>query len=221
MAAALLNLGNLAVEQGEYERAVALHEAGLALNRQINDAVGIALSVNNLGVALMMQGDYERAARLYEESLLLHRGLGDKLGMAYALTNLGNVACKQGDGRRATVLFGESLVLSQAMGNKLCMAESLAGLATVACMQAPCSVGARRAARLCGVVAALRSAINAPLSPADQLEFEATLSVAQQELGKEGCASAWAEGQAMAMDQAIAYALDAGISEPRSLVVSR
>jgi len=214
VATALLNLGNLAVEQGEYERAVALHEEGLALNRQINDAVGIALSLNNLGVALMMQGTYERAAPLYEESLSLHRGLGDKPGMAYALTNLGNVARKQGDGRRAKVLFGESLVLSQAMGNKLCMAESLAGLATVACMQAPRSVGARRAAKLCGVVAALRVAINAPLSPADQLEFDATLSVARQELGKEQCASAWAEGQAMAIEQAIAYALDAGISEP-------
>jgi tetratricopeptide (TPR) repeat protein len=214
VAAALLNLGNLAVEQGEYERAVALHEEGLALNRQINDAVGIALSLNNLGVALMMQGNDERAAPLYEESLALQRVLGDKPGMAYALTNLGNVARKQGDGRRATVLFGESLVLSQAMGNKLCMAESLAGLATVACTQAPRSVGARRAARLCGVVAALRVAINAPLSPADQFEFDATLSLAQQELGKELCASAWAEGQAMAMEQAIAYALDAGISEP-------
>ena len=214
VAASLLNLGNLAIEQGAYERAVALHEEGLALNRQINDAVGIALSMNNLGVALMMQGDYERAAPLYEESLSLHRGLGDKLGIAYALTNLGNVACKQGDRRWATVLFAESLALSQAMGNKLCIAESLAGLATVACMQAPRSVGARRAAKLCGVVAALRVAINAPLAPADQVEFDATLSVARQELGKERCASAWAEGQAMAMDQAIAYALDAGISEP-------
>jgi len=214
VATALLNLGNLAVEQGQYERAVALQEEGLALNRQINDAVGIALSLNNLGVALMMQGNYERAAPLYEESLALQRVLGDKPGMAYALTNLGNVAQKQGDGERAAVLFGESLALSQAMGNKLCMAESLAGLATVACMQAPRSAGARRAARLCGVVAALRVAINAPLSAADQFEFDATLSVAQQELGKERSASAWAEGQAMAIEQAIAYALDAGISEP-------
>ena len=213
MATSLLNLGNLAVEQGDYERAVALQEEGLALNRQINDAVGIALSLNNLGVALMMQGNDERAAPLYEESLSLQRGLGDKPGMAYALTNLGNVARKQGDGRRATALFGESLTLSQAMGNKLCMAESLAGLATVACMHVPRSAGAWRAARLCGAVAALRVAINAPLSPADQSEFDATLSVAQQELGKEIYASAWAEGQAMTIEQAIAYALDAGISE--------
>ena len=208
VATSLLNLGNLAVEQGEYERAVALHEEGLALNRYINDAVGIALSLNNLGVGLMMQGSYEHAAALYEESLALQRELGDKPGMAYALTNLGNVAQKQGDERRATALFSESLALSQAMGNKLCMAESLAGLATVACTHVPRWAGAQRAARLCGVVAALRVTIRAPLSSADQVEFDATLSVAQHELGKKICASAWAEGQAMTIAQAIAYALD-------------
>lgn len=115
---------------------------------------------------------------------------------------------KQGDERRATALFGESIVLSQAMGNKLCIAESLAGLATVACMGAPPLVGAWRAAKLSGVVAALRIAINAPLSSADQCEFDATLSVAQQELGNEACGVAWAQGQAMTIDEAIAYGLD-------------
>lgn len=213
VAALLLNLGNLAIEQGDYERAVGLHEEALALNRHINDAVGLALSMNNLGVALMMQGSHVRAASLYEESLSLHRELGDKLGMAYALSNLGSVALKQGDGPHATVLFRESLILSHAMGNRLCMAECLAGLAMVTGMHAPHTgaEGAKRVIRLCAVVATLRATINAPLSSADQREFDTMLAAAQKELSNRLYTTVWTEGQAMPLELAITYALKEGM----------
>jgi tetratricopeptide (TPR) repeat protein len=94
---ALSGAGNLAHMQGDYASARSLFEEGLALQRELGDKSGIAMSYMNLGIVANDQGDYAAARSLYEESLALHRELGDKHGMAASLVNLGIVARQQGD----------------------------------------------------------------------------------------------------------------------------
>ncbi len=62
---------------------------------------------------------------------------------------------------------------------------------------------AERSLRLAGAAAALRQNIGAPLTPAEQAKLEAILDPARQALTNTASATAWLEGWAMPMEQAI------------------
>jgi hypothetical protein len=81
------------------------------------------------------------------------------------------------------------------------IAICLAGLAGIALESQPAW-----AARLLGVVEALCETIGAPLLPAEQAHYERDRVTARDVLGQEAFAAAWAEGRAMALEQAIADA---------------
>jgi non-specific serine/threonine protein kinase len=134
-AMALNAAGNLAERQGDYERAVALHEDALVLRRERGDRQGIAASLNNLGIVAYHQGNYGRAATLHEESLALERELGDRWGVASSLNNLGIVAYLQGDYGRTVALHEEALALFRELGDNLRIATALTNLGAVVCQQ--------------------------------------------------------------------------------------
>ncbi len=65
------NLGNDALEIGDYERAANLYEESLSRKRELGDRPNIARTLATMGVAALWQGDCERATRLEEDSLAL------------------------------------------------------------------------------------------------------------------------------------------------------
>ena len=132
IAVALNNLGLVAQYQGDYTRAVALHQDCLALRREMQDTVGIALALGNLGLLARDEGDAERAAALHHESLAFRRELGDRVGEALALNNLGLVAGDQGDYERADAFFGDSLALRRELGDRNGMATTFSDWADTA-----------------------------------------------------------------------------------------
>ncbi len=134
-ATALHGSGMLAYVQGDYARAQTLHEASLAIRRELNDAAGIAASLYNLGLVAGAQGDYARAVDRYEESLAAARMAGDRRGIAAALHKLGSVADDQGDLTRATLLQEESLGILRELGDQRSVAIALNGLGLVAFAQ--------------------------------------------------------------------------------------
>ena len=209
-AASLHGLGDVAREQGDYARAAALLQESLALYRQVGDQMGTAGSLDSLGDVAHDQGDYARAAVLLQESLALYRALGDQRGTAASLHSLGDVAREQGDYARAAALLQESLALRRQAGHKRGIARCLEGLAGVG--------GARgqagRAARLYGAAAALREAIGVPLPPADRAVHDRGLAAARAGLGEAAFAIAWAAGQALPLEQAVADALEPADAPP-------
>jgi hypothetical protein len=66
--------------------------------------------------------------------------------------------------------------------------------------------------RLFGAAEALRKATERQLSVSEREEYERDLAVARSHLDERAFAAAWAEGQAMSLDQACAYAL--GVKTP-------
>ena len=106
-------LGNLLGNIGEYAVARQHHEAALALRRSLNDAEGIAGTLNNLGLIAAWLGDYQAAIALHTESLEIRRTLNDHLGSALSLSNLGDVMLAQGDFGRARELQLEALRLRE------------------------------------------------------------------------------------------------------------
>lgn len=91
-------------------------------------------------------------------------------------------------------------------GYKWGIALCLKGLAGIAATQRQ-SV---RAAWFFGASEALREVIGIPLRPVERAPYEREVSVARAQLAEQVFAAAWAEGRAMTMEQAIAYALGDG-----------
>jgi tetratricopeptide (TPR) repeat protein len=178
---------------------------------ELGDEPGIILALSRLGDIAYLQGDHERAVALIEESLAHSWEREDKEMIAWALKLLGNLAQRQSDVGRATRLLAESLALFQEWGDLLGVTAYLEGMAEVAARQGQ----PERTVRLFGAAAVLRDALGIPPYPAEQAEYEQHLSAARTQLGERTFDTAWTEGQAMSVEQAIAYALEGDMGETR------
>jgi predicted ATPase len=204
VAGRLRGLGSVACAQGDFEQAAVLLEESLTLCRQLGATFRIALALGALGLAALYQGDAERALRLFDESLVLHRQLEHTYGIAWSLHYLGRVAQLRGETERATALLSESLTMRRDLGDTAGIAGCLEGLAAVALTYRQ----AKRSAHLFGAAEFLREAIDAPLSPAERVGHDADLAAARAQADADTFAAAWAEGRAMTLEQAVAYALE-------------
>jgi hypothetical protein len=113
------------------------------------------------------------------------------------------VVLSQGDLGAARALFEESLAILRELDHKPNIAQNLERLAALAVAQAQ----SERAARLIGTAEGLRSAMGAPLPPADRAEHDRSVAAARTALGEEAFAAAWAEGRMMPLKAAVSYAL--------------
>jgi len=197
------NLGILARMQGDYERAGTLHMKGLDIRREIGDRFGIASSLINLGYMYMDQGVYEQARLHLEEALAIHREIGSKFYIAIALNNLGNVMRLQGDYDRARRLYAESLQMNRELGDGWAIAYLLED---IGCLEA-LTGQPMRALKLAGAASALREKIGAPLPANDQAKLEKALQTARDSLSNAEQVAAWTVGREMALEQALAIAL--------------
>jgi tetratricopeptide (TPR) repeat protein len=206
----LNNLGLLAWNQGDYGTARALCEESLVIWREIGDKRGTAGCLNNLANAAAMQGDRAPARLYYEEALRLNRELGNKTWEAHILNNLGDMAFDENDVATAKSLYRESLALLRDIGDRHALdslLESLGVLASAGANKNDPSA-AVRTVRLLAAAQALRDAVGTALPSSDRAAFEQHVSDARNLLGAERFAAAWAEGQRMKLEQAVAYALE-------------
>jgi non-specific serine/threonine protein kinase len=190
------------LRQGDVQRAAAPLSEALTLFRETGDAWGIASALQGLGQIAFDQGDDARATALWSERLALSRELGNRGGTAHALELLGLIALRQREWRRAAARFHESLVLRQEMDDREGVAFSIQTFARLAARFRP-----ERAVRLAGAAGALRAAIGARLSLADEAALEHDLAGARRRLGEAPAAAAWAAGEMLTVDQAIGEAL--------------
>jgi non-specific serine/threonine protein kinase len=200
----LQTLGELAAEQGNLGLASERFEQALTLCRELPDERRMAGIYLSQGEIARVRGDYENAAKLYSTSLTLLEALGDERRRGTALYNLGQVALHQGNHAKAVALFQENIRIGQNLANKWMIAHGLAALAGAAGL----SANPARAARLSGAAEALLTSIGAQMDLADRMEYERHLTETRAQLDEKMFESARAEGCAMTMEQAVAYALE-------------
>jgi DNA-binding CsgD family transcriptional regulator/tetratricopeptide (TPR) repeat protein len=111
-------LGQLATEEGDYDRAPAFFEEAMRLYRELNDMRGIGEVHMQLGWAAMRVGNYLLAASHLEKFLALARQAGDPADLAFAFSDLGEVAVRQGQYERAASLLEQGLALNRAHDDK-------------------------------------------------------------------------------------------------------
>lgn len=204
----LKSLANVAQRRGDYAAARRLYEEELEMWRRVSIPGSVAVGLNDLGNVANAQGDHATARSAYEQSLAIFREIGNEGGAAIALHNLGNVVSAQGEYAAARALYEQSLAIAQTLGDKRGIAHLLESFANLAVMQAQPD----RAVRLEGAAAVLRMAVSAPLSPVEQTKVQHTLDLAQQSLSLPEFAAEWAEGQALTLADAMAYAIEGGDS---------
>ena len=128
---ALYPTGEMALNEGNQDRAQVLFEEGLALSRELGDTAGIACFIHGLGWVAWSRGNYPAARRLAEEALALWREVGDKECIPWALHLLASLASQQGEYARARALCEESVTIHRESGNKGGLAHELCQLAEV------------------------------------------------------------------------------------------
>ena len=204
LADALISLGTRA-ERTDHAAARAILEESIAIWRKVGDRLGLAEALYQLGTVENSQNEYGRAATLYRESLALFREARHKGIVVQVLFGLGSVVQRQGDNARAAELFAEALALTQELGNKAEMAFDLAGLGGVAAAEGRPA----RAARLLASAESIFTTIGISISmwPYRVADYDRWVALARAQLDEAAFSSAWAEGRALTVQAAIAYAL--------------
>lgn len=199
----LMNLGNVAVEQGDISGARSLYERSLVIFQELGEKQGIALLFGSLGDIARIQGDYTTVCTLYEQSLAIFQEIGDKQGIARSFRKLGHVASIQRDYAASRSLLEKSLAIFQELASKRDISILLVGFASLASMQEDSA----RAARLWGAAEALRENLGLSLMRSECDDHTEMVAQARNVIEEEIFASAWAEGRAMTVEQAVEYAL--------------
>jgi predicted ATPase/DNA-binding CsgD family transcriptional regulator len=210
-AVVLTNLGRLAWKQGDLDTGREFAEQALAIARPLGSAWFVINPLLLLGHALRDQGNLELARVVLEEAVTLSGHISDQSNRAGGLDALGQVATAQGHHAEAQALMAESLRLWWEIGERKKVADSLERHARLA--------GARgqreRALRLAGAAAALRATLHVVARPQEQAVHHAWLEHTRLAVGEQTFAVLLSAGQGMALDQAVADALDLDASAAR------
>jgi tetratricopeptide (TPR) repeat protein len=212
IARCLHNLANVVKVRGDYARAQwALGEAA-DIFAELGDHSGAAWSINQQGDIAREQGDMEAARSLYQRALGAFRDVGDPWGTARSLTDLGYINCAQADHLAAQAAYREAMEIFARLGHRRGTARVLEGFACLALAQG----SAARALTLAAAAAHVRRLIRVPLPQAEQCKLDQMLQPAWKTLNEAVGKTAWAEGWAMSLEEAIRYSL----AEPGSAISS-
>ena len=199
----LTDVGLALYNCGDWLTSRRLVEESIPLHREMGDQYGISYALNLLGNILFLQGDHAAAQIAYEEGLALRRELGNKRSIAATLDDLGNLRTSLGDYDVGQALYKESMSLFREIGNNRGLAGALSGFARIATHTGQL----KPAAKLFGAVDTLLTQINAILDEPSHSANERVVAILRARLDQISFNNARKEGQAMTIEQAVAYAL--------------
>jgi tetratricopeptide (TPR) repeat protein len=203
----LLASGELLIVQGQLDRVERILLGGLAIGRQSGDALPVCHALVDLGGIYLSRGDPVRARAALHEALALERQINVTFISLAAFLLLGDLARIEGDLAGAIAWYRHLLRRFPSL-NRTVVVSALRRYAG-ACDLAGAH---RRAARIFGAVSTI------PDDPRRFVWFYlqfgfANASATPEALGEEVFAAAFAEGQAMTLEDAAKLALTEGDDE--------
>jgi ATP/maltotriose-dependent transcriptional regulator MalT len=119
---ALTVLGQVALAEGEFERAERLFDESEELLRAAGSWWGLSANLSIRAITTAMRGDHARTVTLLRESLALALRLRDTQNAAYGLEGLAGALAMLRQGRRAARLFGAAEALRERTGSVIRLA---------------------------------------------------------------------------------------------------
>jgi tetratricopeptide (TPR) repeat protein len=201
LALTTFNLGFALAIEDRIADAAEMFGASRAMYEEIGDSRGVGDSLFGLAGMSRKLGDLVAARAEAEEALRLHKDLGDIFGIHGDLYVLGRAVTDAGDLDAARELFLETLGMAEHMGSSTGLALSLDLLA----VQDVDRGKPVRAMKLAGASAAIKDSI-AGEAPPELLDLPDSRERARSLITDEEIRAAWAEGRAMSVDEALAFA---------------
>lgn len=196
-------LAVMAGMQGEYARAAELLEQVLVYRRRVKDPVNLLTTMNNLAVASHRLGNLERAKELYVEAIKINEETGNDKSLAHGLNGLAEVHVQLQEYETALQLHRKSIFLRHRLGDMKGIAYSLNGIA----MLMEYLDNSLLAAKLESAADTIRRELGLTIAPAALAEHKDFLKKLRKKLGDKRFEKAWAEGQSLSRDQAVALAM--------------
>jgi DNA-binding CsgD family transcriptional regulator len=215
VAQTLGSLANLALRQGDHDRATLLSEESLALAWELGDRTRVASSLFSLAEAAHATGDPSVASRYSEAQLAAATEGGDAWMVALASFRLAELARSAGDSAGAAAHYARCLHLCRQHGFRGGAALSLVGLAALALERGR----PERAARRLGAAEALRAGTPFYLFelPREIARNERTSAAIQAALAAHPAAPSWlAAGRSLSFERAVEEALQEAAAEPET-----
>jgi len=201
VARCLNNLGRIAADQDDLERATALYEESLAVGKRLagrGSFPSSAVPLDNLARLAMQRGDYREARRRSEEALTAAREEDDDLSASAALNTLAWLAAFEGRFDDAAQLAGEFRAIHRSPGRD-------EDFLLIASMVLASRGHLFAAARLVGAAGVQREELGLPPWRLGTAFAQPFLKL-ERDLGEERFAAAWEEGAALSRKQALAVA---------------
>jgi non-specific serine/threonine protein kinase len=199
---ALACLGPVALRQDDLKRARQLYDEELRIARALGHSLPLAVATLNQGQIAMEMGDLPRALSFFEESLAIHQRANGLTGVATAHLFLGIVKVEMQDHDGAASHYLEAISLFAGAGDQASVATAIEGLVNATFRRNPAS-----GVQLLGAAAAVRERLGRPPDRWEQSDIRKTIDTVRAMLGDAEYAAAWAAGQTLSLDDAIAIAL--------------
>jgi predicted ATPase/DNA-binding CsgD family transcriptional regulator/DNA-binding XRE family transcriptional regulator len=194
--------------ESDYTAARPVIEAALALASKIGDKQGAATTLTVSSYVSRSLGDNHAAEAAASEALALHESYGDRRGGAQALWALGMAVTGQGRYGEASAHYKRGLAIFSEIGDRYWCGVYLTALAEIAVAAGR----PRDAVRLLAANSAVMAEIGAALWPSIRPYIQQSLDQARARLGEVGFQQAWASGESLSVEQAVALAM--AVPEP-------
>ena len=203
MAGALDSLGLLALHQSNFSQARLWLEESLAIQRPLGRS-GYLTTASILAELELNEGNYSQARAYEDEVFLVSKNAGIINTYLWTRINRGYTALQEDQREEAQSSFAEALRQFAASGQLSGVVASVEGLAALSAWYSE----PERAVRLFGWADMMREEIGDHRPPIEQAAVDRDLTTVHSQIDDVAFAAAQAEGQAMSMEQAIAYALE-------------
>ena len=195
-------MGRRAAESGEVEEAKRLLKEGQILHQALNNPYGLIAASVGLSSVARQEGDFEQARAHLKESRRLNHGVRIKPLTVSILFESGRLALAEGDYAQGHTYLRQALASYNELGDKLSLAAIFEVLVELVWRQGDASL----ALQFAGVAAKLHTTLGTVPMPVDRANLDRILATTRRRLGDEQADQAWAEGEALPLDEAITMA---------------
>jgi tetratricopeptide (TPR) repeat protein len=118
-AEALLIIGKIHSELGDYDKSSGLNFEALKILEQQDDKIGIGKAFSRIGSVFFEQENFDKALEYFLKSLAISREINDQNGIARALNNVAAVYGINQDHKNLDIYLLEAIKLNKQIGERL------------------------------------------------------------------------------------------------------